>query len=95
MAEGNVNYNKYKKNKFDSAPRNGGAEERYSELGKKSTPGRYIYMHACSIWTFEFTRGHGVHMSRCTSTYKSKFDSLTTVKSFYVYFFLRILIVQS
>ena len=40
MAEGNVNYNKYKKNKFDSAPRNGGAEERYSKLGKKSTPGR-------------------------------------------------------
>ena len=64
MTEGNVN--KYKKNKFDSAPRNGGAEERYSELGKKSTPGRSIVlvwhnmrMHACSIWTFEFTRGHG------------------------------------
>ena len=36
MTEGNVN--KYKKNKFDSAPRNGGAEERYNELGKKSTP---------------------------------------------------------
>ena len=40
MTEGNVN--KYKKNKFDSAPRNGGAEERYSELGKKSTPGSLI-----------------------------------------------------
>ena len=36
MTEGNVN--KYKKNKFDSAPQNGGTEERYSELGKKSTP---------------------------------------------------------
>ena len=58
MTKGNVN--KYKKNKFDSAPRNGGAEERYSELGKKSTPGRYIRI--CMLapyWTFEFTRGHG------------------------------------
>ena len=68
MAEGNVNYNKYKKNKFDSAPRNGGAEERYSELGKKSTPDPGIRSLICiSIllpfgpvpFEFEFTRGHG------------------------------------